>query len=366
MIIKLAILDNDPEYLHRVSSALQTRYSDKVEVYTFTDAVKAMDKVRAFQTDIFLASGDIRIDARDIPDGCGFAYLVEASDIERYNDHKAICKYQKIDLLYNAIANIHADSSTDKIVKGAGKLGLPVYAFTSACGGAGTTSIAAAAAIQLAMSGRNPLFISLDGFGNPDVFFTGEGQAHFGDIIFALKSQKANLALKLESAAKRDASGVWYYSAAVNALDMEELKDEEVEALFGALNQSNFCDCVVIDAALDLNEIVTGLLYRADRVIFISNGSDIANAKLERAYRALKVLESGRVGGIMSKAALFYNMFKNRMGIQPVIPELPVIGGAPRYAYLSSAQVVKKLSERGPVSLILDHLTGGGFDDYAT
>ena len=47
------------------------------------------------------------------------------------------------------------------------------------------------------------------------------------DIIFSLKSKKANLAMKLESCVKQDHTGVYFYSQAKFALDMMELDKEE-------------------------------------------------------------------------------------------------------------------------------------------
>lgn len=55
------------------------------------------------------------------------------------------------------------------------------------------------------------------------------------DIIFALKSKKANLAMKLESCVKQDGSGVYFYSQSKIALDMHELNSEDIMRLLSEL-----------------------------------------------------------------------------------------------------------------------------------
>ena len=358
MIIKLAILDSDQEYLYRLSSAFQSRYADKVEVYTFTDVDKAMSKVRASQIDVLLASGVIKINTAEIPENCGFAYLVDSPDIESFNEQKAISRYQKTETLYNAVANIYADSNTHKITFGTNSSGLPVYAVASACGGVGTTAVAAAVAKQLALAGGRPLYLSLDAFENPEVFFSGAGQSHFGDVVYSVKSRKASLSLKLESAVKCDPSGVYFYSAAANALDVGELTDEDVRALFSSLAQTSFCDSVVADVRLSLDERMIWLLEHADHVVFVSDGSDVADSKTERTIQAVRSMEKHRGGRIMQKAALFYNQFSNKTAAQSRT-ELRVLGGVPRFAHLSTPQVILKLINDRSVLPITEFFSGG-------
>ena len=46
MKIRLAILDNDPDYLSKIVSALNAKFSDKLEVYSFTDKDLAMSVLK--------------------------------------------------------------------------------------------------------------------------------------------------------------------------------------------------------------------------------------------------------------------------------------------------------------------------------
>ena len=54
MKIKLAILDNDMSYLKRITTVFETKYSDKVEVHSFSNLSVAMDNLERSKIDILL------------------------------------------------------------------------------------------------------------------------------------------------------------------------------------------------------------------------------------------------------------------------------------------------------------------------
>ena len=99
--------------------------------------------------------------------------------------------------------------------------GSNVIAFMSPAGGTGTSSMAAACAMQCAGRGNNVLYLNLEKFGSSDVFFSGEGQFTMSDIIFALKGRKANLAMKLQSCVKKATCGGDFFSTSQTALDID-------------------------------------------------------------------------------------------------------------------------------------------------
>lgn len=61
MKIKLALLDNDANYLNRLVVAFNTKYSDKFEIYSFTDAEYAMQNVSLSKMDVFVTGTDLNI-----------------------------------------------------------------------------------------------------------------------------------------------------------------------------------------------------------------------------------------------------------------------------------------------------------------
>lgn len=63
--------------------------------------------------------------------------------------------------------------------------------------------MAAACASYYAAKGEKTLYLNFEKFGSADAFFSAEGQFDMSDIIFALKSRKANLSMKWKAALNR-------------------------------------------------------------------------------------------------------------------------------------------------------------------
>ena len=115
MKIKIAILEQDKNYLQRLISAFEIKYEDKVEMYSFTDEKLALEAVRSNKINILLVSDDFVVNRNAIPERCGFAYLVNTPDAEVESGAKAICKFQKIDLIYKEIVSLYSENALDKV-----------------------------------------------------------------------------------------------------------------------------------------------------------------------------------------------------------------------------------------------------------
>jgi len=53
MKIKILILDLDKNYISRITTVFTNKYMDKLEVYSFTDAKKAMEEIHTIRPDVF-------------------------------------------------------------------------------------------------------------------------------------------------------------------------------------------------------------------------------------------------------------------------------------------------------------------------
>ena len=99
MKIKLALLDNDQNYLNRIVSVFNIRYADKLEIYSFTRIESALSALESTRIDVFVSSVAFDVNTAALPKRCGFAYFVDSADIDSVNNQRAICKYQKADLI---------------------------------------------------------------------------------------------------------------------------------------------------------------------------------------------------------------------------------------------------------------------------
>lgn len=344
MRIKLAILDRDQTYLNRIVTAFSTKYPDKFEIYSFTDEKNALSAVESNRVEVFIASDFFDIDVSTLPKRCGFAYFVDTADIDTVRDQRAICRFQKADLIYKQILNIHAENAGSFSGLKLGDDSTKVIVFSSPNGGVGTSAMAAACATHFAALRKKALYLNLEKYGSSDLFFSAEGMFDMSDIIYSLKSKKVNLSLKMESCIKQDKCGVYFYSPSKIALDMLELSTEDIIRLISELKYTGSYDYIIVDMDFSMSKEYLKVYKQAHAVVWIGDGSDISNTKIERAYNALSITEKNADAPITNRLCLIYNKFSNKTGITIGDIGLRSIGGAPRYEHVTSKQVVTQLS----------------------
>lgn len=345
MRIKLAILERDQSYLSRIVSVFNTKYADKFEIYSFTDRDIALTTLDTARIDVLVASDAYDIDAATLPRRCGFAYLVDSVDIDHYNEQRAICKFQKVDLIYKQILSVYSEKAGSVSGIKLGDESAKIIAFCSPSGGAGSSTMAAAAAVNYASKGKKTLYLNLEKFGSSDSFFAGEGQFDMSDIVFALKSKKTNLPLKLESCVKQDNSGVFFYSQSKVALDMHEISVDDVLRLISEITLTGAYDHIVLDLDFALDSNALKVLRQTHAIVWVGDGSEISNTKICRAFNALTILEQNNDSPLTNRVCLAYNKFSNKSS--KTVGEIGIknIGGAPRYEHASTAQVIEQLSK---------------------
>lgn len=344
MKIRLAILEPDKSYLNRVVSAFNAKYAQKLEIYSFTEEKMALEALRNYHIDVFLASEAFEIDVSKLPDGCGFAYLVETPGVESLHGENALCKFQKAELIYKQVLSIFSDQASAITGMMHSPSGGKLFGFFSVSGGCGSTTAAVAYAFYLARKGKKVLYLNLETFGNADLFFGGEGQGSFEDVIYAVKSRKGNLYLKMESSVKRDAGGVYYFSKTSTALDMNELKAEEVRRILTELKTSCDYEYIVLDLDFSIGEETLSILAECSRIVMVSDGSALANDKAARMLFSLNILEQQSDRKLMMRMGILYNRFSSSTSKKLEGWDIPEIGGMKRYEGYGLAQLVQELS----------------------
>lgn len=353
MKIRLAILDSDSIYVARIAKVFEAKYADTLEIYSFTEEELAKEQIRNTKIDIFLASDSFEIDVKEIPSYCGFAYLVESSDVSSVRDQRVVCKFQRTEVIYKQILNLYSERTSQVVSQELGEGSTSVIVFSSPCGGVGTSCMAAACAMRYAAAGKHVLYLNLETFGSSETYFRGEGTADMSDVIYALRSKKSNLTMKLESCVKTSAEGVEFYSQAKLALDMMELTEEDVTTLMKQLKAMGIYDTIVVDTDFSLNQAKLQVYGQAGAWVWVSDGSETANSKALRAYQALAVLEQKDVSSLMPRLRLIYNQFSNKTGKAVGIAGLKELGGAPNYVHAPTRQVVEQLANIGMLDRII-------------
>lgn len=355
MKIKLAILDKNYNYLTRIASVLSNKFADKLEIYSFTDENVAMDTLGELKIDVLLSSDSFEIDTNKLTSKCGFAYFVESPGIESLNGQRAICKFQKGELIYKEVLSIYSENVANKTgFRLDSNSSSSVLTFASASGGVGSSTIAAACSIALAKRGKNVLYLNMEQCGNANSIFNAPGQFDFSDVIYAVKSKKSNLGLKLESTVKQDSTGVCFYDPCDVALDMTEITSEDIRSLLTQLTLSGTYQYIVIDTSFRFDKAFVEYTKISSNVILVTDGSEISNMKLRRAYDALAIYEQQQDIPIIPKLSLMYNKFSNKTGIPTDIENLNVIGGAQRFEHATYSEIVHQLSSLNFVEKLID------------
>lgn len=347
MKIKLAILEKDQNYLNRIVTVFSTKYADKFQIYSFTNMQLSFDAVSSEKIDVLIANDSFEIDTDMLPSRCSFAYFVDSADVDTVNGQRAVCKFQKAELIYKEILSLYSENAgslaglklTDDECK--------VITFSSPCGGTGTSSLAAACAIHLAAKGKNTLYLSFDNFDSSEIFFSAEGQFDMSDVIFAIKSKKANLSMKLESYVKQDTRGVYFFSPAKFALDMLEFKHDERMQLLSNLKMSGFYDYIIIDVDFALDKEHFDYYLKSHNIVMVCDGSEISDVKLSKAYSALVTLDQNAESPIANRFSVAYNKFSNKTSKALSDNEIRNIGGAPVYVQATVQQLINQLATMG-------------------
>ncbi|MBR4765979.1 MAG: AAA family ATPase [Clostridia bacterium] len=348
MKIKVVLLDNDAKYLNKITMALTAKYPDKVEMHSFTDAESAIECLVKDRVDVFVAADFFDIDPETIPPKCAFAYFVDSEDVETLADYKTICRFQKIDVIFNRIQKVYLEKSAAIIssVDDGESVNVKVVNFIAASGGVGCSVAAAAFAVKCAKLGKKVLYLNLDCFSSADLYFRGEGNGNFGNMIYYLKSKKVNLALKHDGIVKRDENGVEFYSATNLALDMKELSLDELRELIAQLKTWGEYDYIVLDGLLELNSNYTSFLNTCSMIVLITDGSETSNFKTKRAIESISVLQQQSEVNVLSKFGILYNRFSTKTSSKIDLDNINEFGGIKRYEGFSQvsqlvAQVVK-------------------------
>lgn len=93
MKIKVALLDKDKEYLDRLTGVFNTKYADKLEVYSFTDEKNAIESVKEYRIDVLIAEEDFNIDKSEFKRNCGLPHLHRSTPFRRGTGHFASFLY---------------------------------------------------------------------------------------------------------------------------------------------------------------------------------------------------------------------------------------------------------------------------------
>jgi MinD-like ATPase involved in chromosome partitioning or flagellar assembly len=286
MRIRVGFVIADKIYVERLVSSLNRSFSDKLEIYSYTDVKVANESIERQRLDLVIVDESLQVNEYR---NCGMAYFVNSSDIDKLEGKKAICKFQKVELIYKDILELYSEySSRVTKRKRSGELA-EVITFTSPASGSGVTSIAAAFAINCSLNNKSALYLNMENIPSTDIVFEGEGKYTLTDVVYAVKSRRTNLSLKLESYAITDPVNVDYFSMPKNPMDIHEMNEEDVELLISELKAMGLYDFIVVDAGFNINNAFKRLIECSDKTVLVVNDDERSAHKIDKMNDLMKV-----------------------------------------------------------------------------
>ena len=107
MKIRIALIDSDDLYLQRFVSTFNSKYFDKITIFSFSDPAIAESNMQMSKYDIVIAAENF--DLTPFKDRCAVAYFSNSNEINELNGEKAIGKYQRVENIYKQILDLYSE-----------------------------------------------------------------------------------------------------------------------------------------------------------------------------------------------------------------------------------------------------------------
>ena len=325
MRIRLGLIDNDTRYTSLLASFFNKHYAERLELYVFDSFQSFMQNSRRSRVDVLLANPNILEGTEGIPSNVSVAYLSQSPDVESIRGVRAVCRFQKADLIYREVLSIYSEIEKGEVYR-MGDTNSRILLFRGVSGGVGTTTTAVACAISLAKMGKSVLYLNLEENGVISHLLRGEGNDTLTDVLFVVKSGHSNITLKLGSKVKKDDSGVYFFEPFRVMLDGCSLSKEDVKQLIDALRISGSYDYIVLDLNRQASDVMQYVMNLAEKVILVCDGSEASVEKAKRLIEALAILDDRDEGTILRRTCLLYNRFGSKGKEVKSNPQLDVLG----------------------------------------
>lgn len=350
MQIQLVIGEQDKRYLEHFVTYMEKNHMDQLEIVSFSMPQLLTEYLKSNKPDLVILDEAFGTKPEDLKhySNLEVACFCESSDTAVSEGVWKIEKYKKPELIFQDILAIYAET--------AGKTGvLPrrqgnnrMTLVTGFSGGTGSSVFAAALAKNLSSQGKRTLYLNLETAGSSTDFFSGPGNYNFGEVIFALKSQKADIKLKMESSVRMDQrSGVFFFEPCETAMYMLELNHEDLLKILDIASGLNGVDQIVVDMDLSLSAENMEILGRMDQIVLLCDGTETANTKTKRSLQALEILERQTRINVTPKLVLLYNRFSSSASSSEIQGlHIPVIGKIPPIKHALAGDIIQFIQGR--------------------
>lgn len=308
MIIRIAIADNNEEYLERLLSVLEEYDEVNLSVYTDRHSLELALSSRQFDVLLFnpeVYDGQITLKKSTLP----VLLLDEEQGVpESCREFTKVNKYQRISGIYKKVLELYAQISGDI----GGVLGgdtVRMVAFYSPIGGAGKTTLALATATKLALMGYRTFYLNFEDIASEDCYLPQNAEKGISEIVASLGSD-INFSMKIQSFLQTKMENLYYMNHFDSPNDVYEIKEEEIEELLEHISKTGLFDFIVIDMGTSISSKARRIFEIVQKIILVERSDAISARKMQcflnqahiiNAYggKMLRVLNFGSGSGKM-------------------------------------------------------------------
>ena len=354
-MIRFALLSADRNYMDRVAEYLSVYHGAMVSPMCFFSKEQLDDYEKENHLQLLLIE-DGMLAPDELPQDITVAYLVEESNIASKNGIPAITKYQKMSQFYRAALQLYAKRSMPGVqFRDLEETDTSVISFISGAGGVGVTSAAAACARYFALDGKRCLYLNLEPCGVTGDLMEDAGDSSLSDLLYEIKSRHALLPAKVEATLRRDRSGVFFFSPFREELDYNSMTADEMKIMIHGLFDAELFDVIVADVGAVTPILTASILQASQRIVAVSDGSQIGNQKLERLLHMLRRLDAEQDdAAFLPRIRLLYNRYGERSASAERLDEIECLGYLPYFENAARRQVVEQLSLEHVFARLLD------------
>jgi cellulose biosynthesis protein BcsQ len=290
--LKLIIADNDAEYVSGLEKFLIIYYPHRFDITSFISADKLYGYLKSREkNDILLIGRSMWKEDLCLKDGC----IITLSDIDCEplpQSRGVVKKYQNAEKIVSDIMSIYVSGCKEALPIKEGRKTCIVSVY-SPLGGSGKSSIAAGLSILSVGRGMKAFYLNMEDMSCSESYFSGDSEQCFSNVIFNLKDRESNHSIVMEGVKCRDPrTGVFFFRPPENSLEMQELTQEDITALFEAFRSNAFYDVVFADMPSVLDKRCTALLSGSDVILSILLPGKNAELKNNKFLEYISIMKS--------------------------------------------------------------------------
>lgn len=346
MIIRIAVIDRDENYLNHLCEYFSKNYTNQIQLALFSDIQKFMEKQNYLRLDLLLVSNEFLTYMNDITDIQKVVFM-DSNDLQEIMGLPAIGKYQSVEKIYRDILEVYANTTKNAFVK-KDVDNVRTVCFTHAAGGVGATTAALGYALQKANEGHRVFYLDLNMNSNLGNYLSSPGQTSMSNVLIAVKNGK-NVDALLEAYIRKDESGICYYVPVDNMFDMRDMTEQDVENILKALARMKQFDVIVCDVVNDYSERFLAVVEHSSQVVVVTDGSVGANVKTKKMLDSMYEFYYGnevKLRSMRDNWGLFYNRFAGGMIIDEKDSKFENLGGVNYMSDTTGKALLEKVGSR--------------------